>query len=153
MATQAITALLGLKNLAEPAHRAGLAPDPHKLADLRHVLRSAALIGVSATAPRRTKLMAKHNPLFTRVRDRFKDYLRFTTDPRVAFDNNAAEREIRMCKLRIKVSGSMRSQRGAEEFCRIRSYLQTTKKHGTNWLTALNDAMQGIPWMPDETTT
>jgi transposase len=153
MATQAIDALLGLKNLAEPAHDAGLAPDPDTLADLRHVLRSAALIGINATAPRRTKLMAKHNALFTRLRDRFEDYLRFTTDPRVAFDNNAAEREIRMCKLRIKVSGSMRSQRGADEFCRIRSYLQTTKKHGIGWLTALSDAMQGIPWMPDEATT
>jgi transposase len=57
-----------------------------------------------------------------------------------------------MCKLRIKVSGSMRSQRGAEEFCRIRSYLQTTRKHGIGWLTALTDAMRGIPWMPDEAT-
>lgn len=69
-------------------------------------------------------------------------------DPRIPFDNNASEREIRMCKLRIKVSGSMRSQRGAAEFCRIRSYLQTTQKNGIGWLTALTDAMRGIPWTP-----
>ena len=50
---------------------------------------------------------------------------------------------------RIKVSGSMRSLCGAEEFCRIRSYLQTTTKRGIDWLAALADALNGIPWMPD----
>jgi len=72
--------------------------------------------------------------------------------PGTVASNNTAEREIRMCRLRIKVSGSMRSMRGAEEFCRIRSYLQTTKKHGTGWLDALTDAMRGIPWMPETAT-
>ena len=42
--------------------------------------------------------------------------------------------------------------RGAEEFCRIRSYLQTTTKHGIDWLAALTDALHGIPWMPDTAT-
>ncbi|MBS2967001.1 IS66 family transposase [Actinocrinis puniceicyclus] len=152
MAMQAIDTLCDLKDLVEQARAAGSEPDPAQVATLRHRLRSAALIGVTATAARENKLMGKHNALFTRLRDRFEDYLRFTTDPRVAFDNNAAEREIRMCKLRIKVSGSMRSMRGAQEFCRIRSYLQTTKKHGVGWLAALTDAMRGIPWMPDEAT-
>ena len=58
---------------------------------------------------RENKLIAKHHALFLRLRERHRDYLRFTTDPAVPFDNNGAEREIRMCKLRIKVSGSMRS--------------------------------------------
>jgi transposase len=98
------------------------------------------------------KLIAKHNALFNRIDARLDDYLRFAHDPTVPFDNNASEREIRMCKLRIKVSGSMRSMRGAKEFCRIRSYLQTTKKHGIDWLDALTDAMRGIPWMPETTT-
>jgi hypothetical protein len=46
----------------------------------------------------------------------------------------------------------MRSMRGAEEFTRVRSYLQTTKKHGIDWLEALTDALRGIPWMPDTAT-
>jgi hypothetical protein len=62
------------------------------------------------------------------------------------------DREIRMCKLRIKVSGSMRSPRGASEFRRIRSYLQTTQKHGIGRLTAPTDAMLGIPWTPTNAT-
>src|SRR5712691_5910278 len=55
------------------------------------------------------------------------EYLRYTADPRVPFDNysDVAEREIRMSKLRIKVSGCMRSTAGAEAFCAIRSCLFT----------------------------
>jgi transposase len=152
MAAQAIDVLLRLKDLAETAHAAGLAPNSRAVAWQRIALRSAAEIGRAATAGRENKLVAKHHALFTRIGQRFEDYLRFVQDPAVPFDNNASEREIRMCKLRIKVSGSMRSTRGAEEFCRIRSYLQTTKKHGIDWLDALTDAMHGIPWMPDTAT-
>lgn len=46
----------------------------------------------------------------------------------------------------------MRPRRGAEEFCRIRTYPQTTKKHRIGRLTALSDAMRAIPRMPDEAT-
>jgi transposase len=152
MAAQAIDVLLRLKDLADNAHAVGLTPDAGAVAWQRVVLRSAAEIGRAATAGRENKLVAKHHALFNRIDQRFEDYLRFVADPAVPFDNNASEREIRMCKLRIKVSGSMRSMRGAEEFCRIRSYLQTTKKHGIDWLEALTNAMRGIPWMPTTTT-
>ena len=66
----------------------------------------------------RQPLMRKHHALARRLRQREDDYLRFTTDARVPFDNNAAEREIRMTKLRIKVSGCMRSMTGAETLLR-----------------------------------
>jgi transposase len=152
MAQQAIDALLTLKKLAEDAHQADRTPALDRVAVHRQILRSAALIGRQAAAGRHNDLVKKHHALFTRIDRRLGDYLRFVDDPRVPFDNNASEREIRMCKLRIKVSGSMRSQRGAAEFCRIRSYLQTVKKNGVGWLEALTDAMQGIPWMPTTTT-
>ncbi len=53
-----------------------------------------------------------------------------------------------MSKLRIKISGCMRSMKGAEDFCAIRSYLATAGRHGTGWLDALAMAAQGRPWVP-----
>jgi transposase len=75
--------------------------------------------------------------------------LRFARDLRVPFTNNEAERAIRMSKLRIKVSGCMRSMAGAHEFCAIRSYLSTAARHGTSALRALTGALQGRPWIPE----
>lgn len=54
-----------------------------------------------------------------------------------------------MSKLRIKVSGCMRSMTGAETFCAIRSYLATASRHGISWLDALILAAQGKPWNPE----
>lgn len=95
--------------------------------------------------------MRKHHALARRLLQRVDDYLGFTADPRVLFDNNAAEREIRMSKLRVKVSGCMRSLNGAETFCAIRSYLSTAFKHGTGILDALTRAAAGTPWIPGTT--
>jgi transposase len=63
-------------------------------------------------------------------------------------DNNEAEQVIRMSKLRIKVSGCMRSMTGAETFCAIRSYLATAARHGISWLDALTQAAESRPWIP-----
>jgi transposase len=76
------------------------------------------------------------------------DYLRFARDPRVPFTNNPAEQAIRISKLRIKISGCMRSMAGAEEFCALRSYLATAARHGIGALDALTTAFQGNPWVP-----
>jgi hypothetical protein len=65
--------------------------------------------------------------------------------------NNPAEREIGMSKLRIQVSGCMRSITGAEAFCAIRSYLATAAKHGIGMLDALTTAATGSPWIPGST--
>jgi hypothetical protein len=83
------------------------------------------------------------------MRDRADDYLRFAHDLRVPFSNNRAEQDIRMSKLRIKVSGSMRSMAGAEIFCAIRSYLATAARHGICALDALTRAAEGDPWIPE----
>ena len=53
-----------------------------------------------------------------------------------------------MSKLRIKVSGCMRSMTGAEAFCAIRTYLATAARHGISWLDALTCAAAGRPWIP-----
>lgn len=151
-ATQAADALHDLKNLVDRAlaetacSLEGL--DTALLAEAVHRYRSAAVTGVNQTRPRSTKLMAKHHALARRLVDRQHDYLRFTTDPHVPFDNNPAEREIRMTKLRQKVSGCLRTLTGAQQFAAIRSYLATAAKHGIHFFQALVTLAEGRPWMP-----
>jgi transposase len=74
--------------------------------------------------------------------------LRFLHDFRVPFDNNQAERDIRMMKLKQKISGGFRSPHGAQLFCRIRGYLSTLNKQGHSLLRALEQVFQGQPVIP-----
>jgi hypothetical protein len=92
--------------------------------------------------------MKKHNALARRLRDRQDDYLRFTMDLRTPPDNNGTERDIRMAKLKQKVSGCLRTMTGARQFCAIRSYLSTAAKHGLSFFDALVMLTEGEPWMP-----
>jgi transposase len=123
--------------------------DQGKLAGARHRYHSAVVIGQRETAARASPLMRKHHALARRLLQRENDYLRYAYDLRVPFDNNAAEREVRMSKLRIKVSGSMRSMVGAQAFCAIRSYLSTAAKHSIGKLDALTRAASGSAWVPE----
>ena len=93
-------------------------------------------------------MMRKHNALARRLLDRQDDYLRFITDWRIPADNNGSERDIRMIKLRQKVSGCLRSLTGAKQFCAIRSYLSTAAKHGKHLFDTLVMLAQGHPWLP-----
>ena len=69
--------------------------------------------------------------------------LRFARDPDVPFTNNRAERDIRMAKVRQKVSGCFRTLKHAEAYCRISSYLQSMAHQGYNPLTAIQIALNG----------
>lgn len=87
--------------------------------------------------------------LALRCQQHKEDYLRFLVDNRVPFDNNGAERDIRMTCIKRKVSGGFRSHKGGETFCRIRSYISTLKKQGLNVWHGLTSIFSGNLMMPD----
>jgi transposase len=148
-ARQAIDALIALKKAAGAARAEELgAVAAEALEEHSRWFREAASAGIALNAARRTALQKKRHALASRMAAREADYLRFAHDLRVPFDNNEAERVIRMSKLRIKVSGCMRSMKGAEIFCAIRTYLATAARHGIGWLDALTRAAAGTPWIP-----
>lgn len=148
-AGQAAEALTTMQALVSEAITEGRdAADPAALARQVHLCRSAVLLGARQTAARSTALMRKHHALACRLRDRQDDYLRFTRDWHVPPDNNGSERDIRMTKLKQKVSGCLRTLTGARQFCAIRSYLSTAAKHGLPFFTALVMLTEGRPWMP-----
>jgi hypothetical protein len=89
-----------------------------------------------------------HN-LLGRLEAYADDVLRFSTDFNVAWSNNQAERDVRLVKLQQKISGSWRTLDGARNYCAIRSYVSTMKKHRYDVLTGLRQLFVGEVWLPD----
>jgi hypothetical protein len=69
-------------------------------------------------------------------------------DFNVPFDNNLAERDIRMIKVRQKISGTFRTEDGAKAFCRIRTYISTARKNSVGAMDALSRLFSGTPLFP-----
>ena len=74
--------------------------------------------------------------------------LRFISDPAVPFTNNVAERAVRMPKVKQRISGCFRTLVGAENFCVIRSCLDTLRKRGHGMLKVLRRAFNADPILP-----
>ena len=86
--------------------------------------------------------------LLDRLTAREAEALAFLHDPAVPFDNNQAERDLRMIKVQQKVSGTFRDDAGADAFCRIRGYIATLRKQARHVLTALELTFTGHPPLP-----
>jgi transposase len=95
----------------------------------------------------RCKQSAARN-LLDRLRKQQQAVLAFLEDLRVDFDNNLAERDLRMVKVQQKVSGCFRSEAFAKAFSRIRGYLSTLRKQGMPLLSALQATLGGHPVLP-----
>jgi transposase len=89
----------------------------------------------------------------TNLLDRLEDFdlcvLAFLIDPNVPFTNNTGEQDIRMIKIKQKISGCFRTLAGANAFARIRSYLSTCRKQGRNIWDACHKLAIGQPFMPN----
>ncbi|MCG8079009.1 MAG: IS66 family transposase [Candidatus Thiodiazotropha taylori] len=75
--------------------------------------------------------------LVERLDNHREDILRFMKERNVPFDNNLAERDLRMVKVRQKISGTFRNLDRVKDYCRIRSYISTVKKQGEDVFPAL----------------
>lgn len=100
---------------------------------------------------KRTPGRAKQSParnLLDRLSGGKWAVLRFLHDFAVPFDNNQAERDLRMIKVQHKVSGGFRTEVGVVMFCCISSYLSTLRKQGIELLSALGQTLSGHPVLP-----
>ena len=93
-------------------------------------------------------VVAAGRKLACRMEVKRNEILLFMDDFTVPFDNNQAERDLRMLKVKQKVSGCFRTEEGAAEFCRLRSYVSTMKKQGHSVMDMIKGLFAGKVLMP-----
>jgi transposase len=149
--------LLEMKAAVEQAKAAGhRSIEPQMRQELLARYHTAIQAGYAAHPPspppaivkRGKQGQSKARNLLDRLSKHQDSALRFLDDFAVPFDNNLAERDIRMLKVKQKISGCFRSETGAQAFARIRSYLSTLRKQGQNLLVSLETALVGHPLFP-----
>ena len=150
--------LLAIKAAVEQAWTAGQAQlSPECIHDFteqyQHLIEPALPANPPPPAVRGRRGRQREGPLrnlLLRLKNHQSAVLAFMHDFKVPFDNNLAERDLRMAKVRQKIAGGFRSWRGAEIFCTIRGSLRvsTMRKQDQNVLAALSSLFAGNPIMP-----
>jgi len=102
----------------------------------------------SSVKKRGKKKQHKIKNLWDRMINNKKETLLFLHDFNVEFTNNLSEQDVRMCKVKQKISGTFRSSSGANNFAKIRSYISTARKQGQNIIDCITNAFHGAPFIP-----
>lgn len=136
-----------------PVDAQSLAPDrlAYFEANYDTILQQGFKLNPTPEKPATKRGRPKQSPpknLLDRLEKHKAGTLAFMYDFDIPFDNNLAERDIRMVKLKQKISGSFRTLDGAETFCAIRSYISTVRKQGGNIIAALHGSLTGQPFIP-----
>lgn len=127
-----------------------------QIADFESRYREIVALGINENSASPAKRRGKRGPmvhtksrnLVERCREYEREILAFMHDSRVPFDNNQAERDIRMVKVQQKISGTSRSVDGAAWFCRIRAYISTVRKNNQPVLDSLANVFERRPFIP-----
>jgi len=155
-AEEMVRLLLDIKAEVDAAPVDQMSLPPNRLAHFERCYDELMAQGLEANPPpadpplekRGRKKQSSPKNLLDRLQKHKPQALAFMYDFRVPFDNNLAERDVRMVKVKQKVSGAFRTRTGAETFCAIRSYISTARKHGLNVIDAIHDALSGVPFIP-----
>jgi transposase len=152
------TLLLEIKQAVDEARAGGLVAVPARAkADFLRRYATILADGARANPPpaptgkRGRPKRGKAGSLVDRLRTHQAETLAFLDDFTVPFDNNQAERDIRMTKVRQKISGGFRTTTGADRFSRIRGYISTLRKQGIPIFAAITSTLTGAPPMPATT--
>jgi len=151
--------LLKSKKIVEDNFTKGCLSEDHKLS-LRQEYAKIIIKGLKyhlslpllATNKRGRQKQRAGKNLLNRLSDKYECVLLFINDFSVPFTNNLGERDIRMNKVKQKVSGCFRNPQGGKIFCRIRSYISTARKQGWRIWDSLVDAVKGVPRLLPVTT-
>lgn len=149
--------LLEVKARVEQANAAG-AEDLNEATRREFEVRYQRILaqGMAATPPleprppgkRGRRKQSKAKNLLDRLAAHQQSVLAFMEDFRVPFDNNLAERDLRMVKVQQKISGCFRSGDGATALCRIRGYISTVRKQRHDVLATIEHVYAGSPFVP-----